>query len=776
MRNVLTVFIASPSDLAPERKRAFEVVNEVNEYVKKLDWSIDLLGWEDTLPGYGRPQALINREVERCDLFIGLLWRRWGTPPARHLKFSSGFEEEFSIARTRRERTLSPEIWIFFKKVESAQIADAGAQLQSVIDFRGYLTAGKTIFFKEFDDVDAWERLLRRCLIDHVLGIAGTQGGSPEGPSGRTAALTKNASGEVHTSFAPAAGHQLATIANFLTPAAKTGNLLDLIEALDNNQDLEFLAVRTLLLSAALVAASESSDTPLPTHELNTLYRYRDRLQATDDELFVLFRTLLADVSEVTPGWYWFRKDEVGAIADRLLTIAWLDANTTVRTRSFDIMRQAHIRIHPRLAGVLPGIPSNIQDAAWAYLVDVATPEDVKLIRGSAKGSWLESRVEWLHNWTETSRNLDDFLCKVPDPLLITESMKYLILASMPQLAVASLEALGSMPRPDLSEAAIAELRTRGTAITETVLMSDSRQGRTLSWLHRLTPHGGPASETKETDEERYERLSCESTDSLKSSMGWYKVDGSISYRLLIERGEIARDVVRKDLVDKFQRIRNDSHQEVVRNLGTEAAETVRQGFEDLCDYVTERYTAGALAALATEATTEDVSVARRFLSDDRVRAVALRIVASKGTAGDVNDLMEIARSSSGYERNLALEGIQRLTADRLGTAKALIASEGFEMWRAALMLVSGLDDTDALQFLEELLTNENGDIRVSAVGLLRKRLDNKSLIGLLHKYSNRDTYFYNVVTWLDRMIYAPEPIHSYYEIVLKRKLEVLES
>src|ERR1035438_10095328 len=99
MRRILTVFIASPSDLADERKKTFEVVAEINEVVKNIDWSIDLLGWEDTLPGYGRPQGLINRDVERCDLFIGMLWRRWGTEPALDSKFSSGFEEEFSIAR-----------------------------------------------------------------------------------------------------------------------------------------------------------------------------------------------------------------------------------------------------------------------------------------------------------------------------------------------------------------------------------------------------------------------------------------------------------------------------------------------------------------------------------------------------------------------------------------------------------------------------------------------------------------------------------------------------
>src|SRR2546426_2895617 len=132
MRNVLTTFIASPSDLAPERQRAFEVVAELNEALRQTNWTIELLGWEDTLPGYGRPQALINRDVERCDLFIGAIWRRWGTPPAKDSVFSSGFQEEFSIAIRRRERTTSPEIWMFFKKLDAAQTDDAGPQLQQL--------------------------------------------------------------------------------------------------------------------------------------------------------------------------------------------------------------------------------------------------------------------------------------------------------------------------------------------------------------------------------------------------------------------------------------------------------------------------------------------------------------------------------------------------------------------------------------------------------------------------------------------------------------------
>jgi hypothetical protein len=89
-RRLIRVFIASPGDLGPERQRAREVADELNSTLgRQFNVEIDLLGWEDTLPGVGRPQALINSDVDNCDLFIGLLWKHWGTPSGRILALVS---------------------------------------------------------------------------------------------------------------------------------------------------------------------------------------------------------------------------------------------------------------------------------------------------------------------------------------------------------------------------------------------------------------------------------------------------------------------------------------------------------------------------------------------------------------------------------------------------------------------------------------------------------------------------------------------------------------
>jgi hypothetical protein len=96
-RDVLTVFIGSPGDLADERTEAREVVDRVNHHVaRNLGVHVELRGWEDTLPGFSRPQAKINEDIQASNLFIGLLWRRWGTPTG---EYSSGFEEEFEVAK-----------------------------------------------------------------------------------------------------------------------------------------------------------------------------------------------------------------------------------------------------------------------------------------------------------------------------------------------------------------------------------------------------------------------------------------------------------------------------------------------------------------------------------------------------------------------------------------------------------------------------------------------------------------------------------------------------
>ena len=75
-RRLVKVFLASPGDLSDERKSAKIVVDEFNALLaEEFGYQVELVGWEDTVSVFGRPQATINRELDRCELFIGLMWK-----------------------------------------------------------------------------------------------------------------------------------------------------------------------------------------------------------------------------------------------------------------------------------------------------------------------------------------------------------------------------------------------------------------------------------------------------------------------------------------------------------------------------------------------------------------------------------------------------------------------------------------------------------------------------------------------------------------------------
>jgi tetratricopeptide (TPR) repeat protein len=159
--DVYKLFIASPGGLDPERWAIRDEVAAFNDTSgRELGLRFDVTGWEDVSGGMRRAQELINRLLEQCDYMILILGSRWGTAPAHGARFSSGTEEEFSLARECIDRETSPmtDILVLFKGVPEEQLRDPGPQLSAVLDFKQKLEDSKEALFKTFDDPE----LLRR--------------------------------------------------------------------------------------------------------------------------------------------------------------------------------------------------------------------------------------------------------------------------------------------------------------------------------------------------------------------------------------------------------------------------------------------------------------------------------------------------------------------------------------------------------------------------------------------------------------------------------------
>jgi hypothetical protein len=164
---VLSIFLASPGDVCDERARVDAFVDEWNSL-----WSEDtgvhlrLLRWEThAYPAIGADgQDVINTQLgEDYDVFLGIMWKRFGTPTGRA---SSGTVEEFERALKRRQMSGQPELMFYFKKA-NLDTGDDATQLHAVQQFRSKIAKDGLLYW-EFLSSEQFSQLVRVHLTRHV--------------------------------------------------------------------------------------------------------------------------------------------------------------------------------------------------------------------------------------------------------------------------------------------------------------------------------------------------------------------------------------------------------------------------------------------------------------------------------------------------------------------------------------------------------------------------------------------------------------------------------
>ena len=114
-KKIIKCFIASPGDTVAEREICEKVFSEINSGIgTAYGFILQSLRWEnDVYPGIGNGgQDVINSQVNnKYDLFIGIMYTKFGTPTAHS---ESGTEEEFKIAYEQALKKKNMEIMFYF--------------------------------------------------------------------------------------------------------------------------------------------------------------------------------------------------------------------------------------------------------------------------------------------------------------------------------------------------------------------------------------------------------------------------------------------------------------------------------------------------------------------------------------------------------------------------------------------------------------------------------------------------------------------------------------
>jgi Domain of unknown function (DUF4062) len=327
-RKVVQIFLASPGDLQDERQAAKAAVDAFNR--RWADWlgiQVELIGWEDTFKRFGRPQEQINLDLDRCEAFIGMMWRKWGSPPGGH--YTSGFEEEFERATKNRKSSGRPEMTLFLKKIDAEFLKDQGPDLKKVLTFRERIISERLILFEDFGTLREFEEKLTSWITSYVQSLKKLEATAASDdtlvrPSDEQPIKTE----ATPVAYTPLSNEGAKFVREFVTKTERDRESHPILS----------VDVARFRLLAAMVAVTGNDETVLGVHDANILFKVRSSLDLSRQEIQALIDSGLGNIShEVVPLWYWYV--EAGAEESGYLSLSTLTGSQTLRVGALTAMR-----------------------------------------------------------------------------------------------------------------------------------------------------------------------------------------------------------------------------------------------------------------------------------------------------------------------------------------------------------------------------------------------------------------------------------------------------
>jgi HEAT repeat protein len=769
-RKVLVVFIASPGDVDEERQVARKEVERLNRTLRSINWQIDLRGWEDTLPGRGRPQELINADIHACKLFIGLLSTRWGTPTG---KYGSGFEEEYRLAVKLQKQHGIPEIWLFFKRIPAAQLKDPGDQLAKVLEFRKEVIAGREVLFKDIKNKAEWKERLPEMLLEYILKLheqihARQLDSSPDSPpaSSFTLPLEKDDTDISSMQLNDTLNAALANPASF-----------DKLGA--------FMAAR-LHLFAATAMARYTNDR-LGLHEANLLYLHREKIELTHSEQSLLYKTVIGGAGDVFPGWYWFKDHDIAETKQLLFLLATTGSDDQTRFQSVELLTGSGIQ--PDIAGpdranfigrFLDDSSAEVRRVKVDYLKKVGQIEDVPALERLTSDpdekvrNKAEEACELIIADSDPRRILMEAVSLQKD---IRNSVAKVLTKHSEKFSSTELAAASGNPNPTV-RLFVAKILESRRVLTPDIAsrFSEDSSDEVKSIGYRELMRAGATVDLNVVDnkldeatkDSAVESMALLPIDTLLTKIELYPSFESLTAFEALARHHFAMIAVRlrSELGTSFESLR-DSFLARLEPYASQFDDTLKAFKKggDIDAFVRAKYISIALRALVQNGNRQDASFGRLHLlsKDSSVRHAAIALLERFGEDSDSNMLMETVKDDYLTGADAAGAAI-RIASDPTAVINNLLDSDSTLVVRVAIKAIETKNLSVVQPKLYELLRHEVDDVRALTVAAFHRLIDNAALESLLTSYTNSGgRYYYNVVCWLDRLLYSPAPIRQWF-------------
>lgn len=790
---LIRAFIASPGGLDAERKAAFAAAEEINRTVaRQLNGRLELIGWEETISGIGRPQALINADMETCDLFIGAMWASWGSRPSLDGPYTSGFEEEFELSRDRFERTRSPEMAMFFKDIDPGQLRDPGEDLRKVLAFKEKLREEKKFLYATFGTEEDFAARVREFLSAHTIRLLIERAGKA------TTEPTQAMPEAEAPPSPPVVGRNPSKEASFLSLAS---------DKMETNGIDEVDIARLRLI--AVTAGQEGNDTVLlGVHDANHLYVHRKDFAFSARERRGLIDTGLARIKdENTPLWTWLSAAQKEM--PELLTALTIFGETLDRTGAFTAMILLEEPIRPiqfyegdivATKWLSSTTPNAVKIAALRYLRELGTIAELPAILSEmeradtntlSKGREAYVAILYRHDEIAAARYLlsqsfDTFDRTLLVPViermsdLDTSELRAALDHRSGDIRARSLIILGDRRELDFETVArareddAAEVRVAAVIALEQIgqpisldearkIIVRAKRSAALGFFGTSEAVG-----KAQFDQYRHERMRRMPLAQLKALLGTPEHRDSAYMMLAARRVDDYGERLRGDLVDGFGRYFAEHWPD---GISAPRMSVLALAFEphDPAEQKRRDLAASALDVIVAMRREGDLALVRRTL-DSGLVSPSEPVIAYLGNFGEEEDIPRLAKTSHGaslfrsHGRKTDVGDIAAATILKLhvGSFAELLSRDFSDQMRSRLIDTATYSEFASIgnAAATELLLTKNEALRRAAARKIPASMARKDVREILGAYKEDVEGRYYIVThWLDLGLAYPRTV-----------------
>ncbi len=800
-RRFVKVFLASPGDLVAERKVAKSIVEDFNsQLADALGYQVELVGWEDTLPGVGRPQAIINRDLEGCDLFVGMIWKRWGTPPGTD-PYTSGFEEEFRRSMARNAKEGRPEVNLLLKDLDAASLADPGDHLKKVLAFKDEVFAERKLLAGTFADIRDFEGKFRKCIQGYVIALADRDKASESEKDQAPLVETQSTSATEPGPTTPLSVEGARFLRNFLATA----------EQATDERPLKADDVARMRLLSIIAAVHGNDQQLLGPHDANLLFKARAKFDFGRRELVALLDDGLAYFKHGNvPLWHWIAA--VDGFRSNMLAICSVVGTSDRRVGALKSMRLiADSIVDEESFGRKDIVPlwfgktadTAVRVAALEYLSEFGQPSDLPFINEefaknesqttSAAANAIiritlrddrRAALEALYTLQPSSVKqdlLDSLFSRDSefDNEILLRGLNHrnaLVRTTLVKLLQERRALIGSVAESMLNDsdadvryealqALVAGGRSYSVDQARAVLVRKAANATAFGLFGLSQSDAEGEAVLERYSDQVYSRLTvAQLEEESRSAIFDQNAFFALIRREFKLRGDDLRKVVANQFIDRFESLVEEMAK---RNVSqTDVIEKTRS----LGKHLRSTFTREGLDIIVGRLDATDLALVRSMLADGDVdySAADLRYLAKFGQWCDIPLVIAaLERPEHGrkYASLLSIGGGTRY-ADSARTLYALGKHRlndllGLPISGYLLSRIIPLIPDKSFQLLPEgviapLLRSESEDVRKFAALKVIRAFPRRRVKNFLEDYMAADQFFYNVIHWLDFGISAP--------------------